>query len=225
MPPPAAPSTQPVPAAPQASPATSSTNAREIDVTAPAPLPPVSREYRVHQGFYARGSMGVGPLFATFDDGSLMTTDLDGAGVAFDFDLLLGGAPVSGLFVGGALLSSAAFSAKFERMGERSDRDASQGVLGLFVDGFLNANDGWHLGGAFGLAQIKVRSQLGDQGSGTMHGFGGAAWLGHDFWVADAWSMGGLLRFAGSVTSAKENAVETGASAFSTAFMFTTLYN
>lgn len=197
----------------------------KIDVTVPAPGPEVPREYRMHDGFYLRGNLGIGALSTTFDDGSATNQDLDGSGFAFNFDLLVGGSPAPGFSVGGAILSSAAFSASFERGGQKADRDLSLGMVGVFVDGFPVASGGWHVGGAFGLAQTKVEKQVLDLGNTTMGGLGGAAWVGHDFWVADDWSMGALLRFAGALTAAKENGVETSASTFSTALMFTTLYN
>ncbi|MDX2051324.1 MAG: hypothetical protein SFV15_02970 [Polyangiaceae bacterium] len=199
--------------------------APKINVAVPAPQPEVPRTYQMHDGFYLRGNLGIGQLSTTFDDGSASSQDLEGAGFAFSFDLLAGGSPSPGLSIGGALLSSAAFSASFERAGLKADRDASLAMLGVFVDGYPKANGGWHLGGAMGLAQMKVEKRAGDLGKDAMGGLGGAAWVGYDQWVADEWSMGGLLRFAGALTSAKENSVETSASTFSTTLMFTTLYN
>ncbi len=213
----------PAPAAPQAE--SSKSEGPKIDVSVPAPGPEVQREYQMHEGFYLRGNLGIGSLSNRFDDGSPTNKDLKGNGFAFSFDLLAGGSPAPGFTVGGALISSAAFSSSFERDGQKADRDASLGMLGVFVDGFPKATGGFHLGGAFGLAQVKIEKQMGDLGKDTLGGFGGAAWIGQDFWVADEWSMGGLLRFAGALTSASQNNVETSASTFSTSLMFTTLYN
>ena len=220
----AAPATQ-SPAAPAPQAEASKSEGPKIDVSVPAPGPEVQRQYQMHEGFYLRGNLGIGLLSNRFDDGSLTTKDLSGSGFAFSFDLLAGGSPAPGFTVGGALISSAAFSSSFERDGQKADRDASLGMLGVFVDGFPKATGGFHLGGAFGLAQVKIEKQLGDLGKDTLGGFGGAAWIGQDFWVADEFSMGGLLRFAGALTSASQNSVETSASTFSTSLMFTTLYN
>ncbi len=213
------------PAQAESTPPVGPASSPKIDVSVPAPQPEVQRKYQLHEGFYLRGNLGLGSLSNRFDDGSPTNKDLSGSGFAFNLDLLAGGSPAPGFTVGGALISSAAFSSSFERDGQKADRNASFGMLGVFVDGFPKATGGFHLGGAFGLAQVKIEKQMGDLGKDTLGGFGGAAWIGQDFWVADEFSMGALLRFAGALTSASQNNVETSASAFSTSLMLTTLYN
>jgi hypothetical protein len=135
---------------------------------------------------------------------------------------MIGGSPSPGLAIGGGFLAQGAFSTELERGNYRTDRSISSFVLGPFIDGFPNANRGWHVGGLVGLAAVNVEDSSGDGVSETV-GFGGAVFLGYDFWVADEWSVGPLVRFAATLTSNQDDDVD--ATTFSTLIGFTALYH
>jgi hypothetical protein len=198
----------------------------KINIESEAPAPAVARSYHVHDGFYLRGNLGVGSLSSSFDDAGPNDFDLDGSGFALGLDLMIGGSPSPGVAIGGALISSVAPSATFDRRGqELSDRRVGLGLIGPFVDGFFDPKKGWHLGGMLGFAAIDIEDDAATDAVTSTRGLGGAAWLGYDFWVADEWSTGVLLRFAGAYTGAEGDETDVSASAFATTIMFTALYH
>jgi hypothetical protein len=177
----------------------------------------------MHDGFYARISLGFGSLSGTFDDGHPSGEDLEGSSGALGFDVLIGGSPAPGVAIGGALIGEGAASVDFDRGPLRSqDRSLSLGIIGPFIDGFPSPSRGWHLGGMLGLARLSIEDDSLDGIEETL-GFGGAFWLGHDFWVADDWSIGPLLRLSGALT--RDSGPNVDASSFSVMFMFTGLYH
>lgn len=194
----------------------------KIDLSTPAPAPAVQRSYHMHNGFYARASLGFGSLSASFDDNDPSGKDLSGSGATLGFELMLGGSPTPGLAIGGGFLAQGAFPTELERGGYEQDRSISAFIVGPFIDGFPNVNRGFHIGGLLGLAAVNVEQADEDGVSETM-GFGGAVFLGYDFWVADEWSVGPTLRFAGTLTSNNDDDVD--ASTFSTLIGFTALYH
>ena len=196
--------------------------AGKINLTTAAPSEPVQRSYHLHDGFYARASVGFGSLSASFDDGTPGFDDLTGSGPTMGFDLLFGGSPSPGIAIGGGLLAQGAFSTELERNGYSEDRSLSVFTIGPFIDGYPSANGGWHFGGLIGLAGVNVEDSSNDGVSKTS-GFGGAAFVGYDFWVADEWSVGPLLRFSGTLTRDSDGNVD--ASTFSTVLSFTALYH
>src|SRR5690606_9919678 len=124
-----------------------------IDLSTPPPPPAVQRTHHVHDGFYTRLSLGVGSLGLDFDDDGSRNVDLDGSGLAFSADIMIGGSPSPGVAIGGALLGTASFSLELEQNGRSvGDRDVGMVILGPFIDGFPNPKQGWHIGGAVGVA-------------------------------------------------------------------------
>lgn len=194
----------------------------KINLTTTAPAPVVPRSYHMHDGFYARGSIGFGSLGVSFDDGDPSGDNLSGSGPALGFDLMFGGSPSPGIAIGGGLLTQGAFSVNFERNGYDVDRSVSMALIGPFIDGFPNANKGWHVGGLVGLAAVNVEDDN-DSGLSKTTGFGGSVFLGYDFWVADEWSVGPLVRFSGALTKDGDGNVD--AQTFSTVVSFTALYH
>lgn len=193
----------------------------KIDLATQPPPSKVQRSFRLHDGFYFRGSVGFGSLRATFDDDHPSGSDLSGAGLSLGMDLMVGGSPSPGLALGGALLAQGAFSTEFDRGSASSeDRSLSVYLIGPFVDGFPIATQGWHLGGMIGLAGSSIEDSDSDAVSDTV-GFGGAAWVGHDFWVADEWSMGPMIRATGTLTQDADS--DANASTLSLLFLFTVL--
>jgi hypothetical protein len=194
----------------------------KINLTTPPPAPSVPRSYHMHDGFYARGSIGFGSLGVSFDDGDPSGDNLSGSGPSLGFDLMFGGSPSPGIAIGGGLLTQGAFSVNFERNGYDVDRSVSMALIGPFIDGFPNANKGWHFGGLVGLAAVNVEDDD-DDGLSKTGGFGGSVFLGYDFWVADEWSVGPLVRFTGALTKDEDGNVD--AQTFSTVVSFTALYH
>jgi hypothetical protein len=193
-----------------------------INLTTAPPEPIVPRSYHVHDGFYARASVGFGSLSASFDDDAPSGDDLTGSGATMGFDLMLGGSPSPGIAIGGGLLAQGAFSTELERNRSAQDRTISVVTIGPFIDGFPNANRGLHFGGLIGVSAVNVEDSSADGVSETA-GFGGAAFVGYDFWVAEEWSVGPLLRFSGTLTRDDDGNVD--AATFSTVLSFTALYH
>jgi len=151
-----------------------------------------------HDGFYLRLSMGGGSLGARGDryDPSQQRSDYDFRGNAVSFDAMAGGTPAPGIAVGGAYLASTAARTGY-RDQQGSDAGLGFGMLGPFIDVFPDPKAGWHLGGSLGPA---VSVSFDDQSTtrSVAAGFGAAAWVGYDFWIADQWSLGATFRVQGA---------------------------
>jgi hypothetical protein len=197
--------------------------AGKIDLTTPPPGPSTPRSYHMHDGFYARASIGIGSLSATVDDDSPSRDSLKGSGGSLHLNLLIGGSPSPGLAIGGALLAEGTASVDFDRNDVHVvDRSMSLAILGPFIDGFPRPSRGWHFGGTLGLARLSLGSTSLDKRRDT-NGIGGAFWLGNDFWVAEDWSVGPLLKFTGALTKASDPDISAGS--FSISILFTALYH
>jgi hypothetical protein len=190
-------------------------------------LPPPPRGSRYHDGFYLRMALGVGV------SGALVSTDANsvpnysfggGGGAA---DVWVGGTPATGLALGGALSLLGVNSTKRRVGGESLSGDVSgtMGLLGFFVDGFPDPERGFHFGGTVGLASghVEVKNSGGDTFNGGGVGLG--AWLGYDAWVSPQWSLGGLLRFVGSLTRENRADVSYQTSLGGVTLSFTALYH
>lgn len=196
----------PPPAEGQAAPAKEPIFANpKIDLDTSPPPAPVVRKLRMHDGFYARLNLGfnLGSAFVQTDSLSNPNYTVGGGSIAID--LLLGGTPSPGLVIGGGLLMQGTVTEDVEIDGGRSSPSGSSTLtlIGPFVDGFPTPNKGLHFGGLVGLASARTTRQDNiDEFDGG--GAGLAVWLGHDFWVGDEWSLGGLLRFSAAMTRQTE---------------------
>jgi|SoiMethySBSTD1v2_1073268.scaffolds.fasta_scaffold09046_7 hypothetical protein len=192
------------------------------------------RGHHLHDGFYFRGSIGVGRLI--FDQES----DLEGipngrvSGPSTASDLMLGGTPVRGLAVGGALLANHAPDPDFDgnRLTLENDVAASWVVIGPFVDFFFAPKKGFHLGAAAGPSAIWYRDL--DPGPNDEReayaGFGVAGWVGYDAWISANWSLGGYLRAMAAWTTRQVDysgspLVDERANGSNLAVLFTALYH
>lgn len=161
----------------------------KINVGIPEPEPEKPRTVQRHEGFYTRAS--IGPVYG----GTKVSTDssthsdywVDGFGL--EFDLLMGGSPSVGFATGGAL-SLQGFGG--------GGQSSGLVLVGAFVDGFPSAAQGFHFGGQAGLAYVTTGTKNNIDEMGGL-GAGVSFWFGHGFWVADDWSLGGLLRFNGAI--------------------------
>jgi hypothetical protein len=90
-------------------------------------------------------------------------------------------------------------------------------------------NRGLHLGGMLGLAAART-GRPGGVDELDARGFGMSVWGGGDFWVADEWSLGGLLRLSGALTRDGSHddgpaPYELESSSYELAFLFSVLYH
>lgn len=185
---------EPAPNAPSAEPSgrVNLTGSPTIDLSTPPPPEPVGRTYHQHEGFYLRLGGGFGYLAANVETD---VVDLDSSGASLDFEALVGGSPAPGFAIGGGVIGSLQLSGDWEVNGASGSEsgDLTSFLVGAFADGFPDPKKGWHVGGLIGLASVSFDTPGGNDGSDAL-GFGGAAWVGYDAWVAPEWSIGGALR-------------------------------
>lgn len=189
-------------------------------------MPPLPQGAHLHDGFYLRLGVGLGLGGALVSSDSKSIGDYSFGGGAGAFDLWIGGTPIPGLAMGGALTGLGLGASKRSVDGNRvqGDVSASTGLLGYFVDVFPDPTRGLHFGGALGLA--SARAEVKDSGrkfEGA--GLGMQAWGGYDFWVSSQWSLGVMLRFAGSVTRQDDAGVAYQASLGAGTLSFTGLFH
>jgi hypothetical protein len=159
---------------------------------------PSRKGVRTHDGFYLRMSLGGGSITAEGDrfDSAGVRSDYQFKGNAISADLLIGGSPLPGFVIGGAYLTNYAARERTEES-EGGDAGMSFGMIGPFIDVYPNPHGGFHLGGMLGpAATVAYDDRYEEQTSAV--GFGGALWLGYDFWIGEQWSLGGVLRASGA---------------------------
>jgi len=180
----------------------------------------------LHDGFYLRMALGLGVAGALVSSDSKSLGDYSFGGGAGAFDLWLGGTPTPGLAMGAAFSAFGSNSSHRSVDGRRIDGDVtgSSGLLGYFVDVFPDPQRGLHFGGALGFAsgaaEIKDSARKFRGG-----GLGLEAWGGYELWVSPEWSLGGMLRFMGSVTREDKDDVSYRASLGAVTLSFTALYH
>ena len=188
-------------------------------------LPPVVRGGRLHDGFYLRLALGLGAGGGLVSSDSRSVGDYSFGGGGGAFDVWLGGTPTPGLAMGAALSLLGVNSSARRVAGNRipGDVSASTGMLGYFVDVFPDPERGFHFGGALGVASGNAEVKDGAKFEGG--GLGLEAWTGYEFWVSPQWSVGGMVRLAGSVTRQKSDEVSYEASIGAATLSFTALYH
>jgi hypothetical protein len=161
-------------------------------------------------GFYFRGAIG-GSAFAGTSghaDGDNNSADVISlSGGAIDVELSLGGSPIPGLAVGGAIYGSSFPSPSYSNSGVSATGGAAiVSSIGPFADWYFDPTKGLHAEVAFGYAVIQAKA-----GSGTPmfpgsdqsgNGFSLMAGIGYEWVVGPRWGIGVLGRvqyFNGSV--------------------------
>lgn len=197
-----------------------------IHLSVPAPEVAPARTYRMHEGFYLRAAFGYGWLSVDHDYSGLRgDPNLEGAGSGLAADLWVGLGPAPGMAVGAGVSLTQAFSVALSGGGyDAGEHSLLMGLAGPFFDAYPIATQGWHLGGLIGGALFTLDSG-GAGGPDSALGFGGAIWGGYDFWVADEWSAGALLRFQAAAGKGSEGAIDVDAAALGIGLTLGVLYN
>lgn len=166
--------------------------------------PPVMRTDHVHDGFYARLSLGFGQLGATMN--APESGAIKGDGSTLTLDVSLGYAVSPGIVLGAMLIAEQMPSVELSANAPVVT-DVSAGMLGAFFDGYPNPRGGFHLGGGLGFAGTGIQRKAA-AGFDRAGGFGLTGWVGYDIWVADQWSAGLLVRLMGTRTRADAEETE-----------------
>lgn len=187
----------------------------------------------LHDGFYLRMALGLGPLNTTSSvDGIDQDIKTKGSGPAFD--LYIGGSPVPGFVVGGALMWQVSLkptvdagSAPASTGGITTDNPKSVALsqLGVFVDGFPDPSGGFHIGGALTLASLASSDSDGNTSDNNPTGWGLDVMTGYDFWVGTQWSLGVLGRFGYAHTTFGAGNIHESDSSPSAAISFSALFH
>ena len=228
---PGAPAPRSVPvAAPAATPARVPNGATAAPPGAPGndlpPLPRPAHGVHLHDDFYLRMAVGLGIAGAMVSSDSKAIGDYSFGGGAGALDLWIGGTPTPGLAMGAALSVFGLNSSQRRVDGNRLPGDVagSSGLLGYFIDVFPDPARGLHFGGALGFASGAAEVKESDR-KFRGGGLGLEAWGGYEFWISPQWSLGGMLRFMGSVTREEKDGVSYEASLGSATLSFTALYH
>jgi hypothetical protein len=205
-------------------PRTQAMSPSRLELAAPAPAPATTavRTDKLHDGFYVRVNLGFGTQWTTIDDATVRP-NLSAKGSTLIADLLIGAAPSPGIILGGALLFDSLPSTRFGADGYAIKTGLSLATVGPFIDGYPNPRGGFHSGAMLGASAAHLSSNP-YYATENAYGFGLATWLGYDCWVADQWSVGGLLRFAGSHVVGHANSPDVGVYTRSIALLLTAVY-
>lgn len=188
---------------------------------APPPMPLGARE---HNGFYLRLGLGgsrFGTSFASNFNRELRGSvegSFDQGGIAVE--IAIGGTPAPGLVIGGALYLDGAIGqpsstdVKIDgvRAGSLTFDRASLALFGPFVDYYIDPKLGFHLQGSLGLAWMAFgRATHAGSPATQDRSTGGLGFMlggGYEWWIADQWSLGALLRFVYVSTESNDNEPE-----------------
>ncbi len=184
----------------------------------------VQRTYHFHEGFYLRASVGFGYYYGSFSDCNQPGFDFNEHGGTMSADLLIGGSPSPGISIGGGLMVDPLFGTDSEHGSRHGSVGRVSWLVGPFADAFPDPTKGWHLGGLIGFAGQSFDSlDTGETRRGA--GFGGAAWVGYDFWVADEWAVGPQFRVMGARTTNSKSGEDLSAFASSFDFGLSVVFN
>lgn len=194
-----------------------------MDLSVPPPPPARTRKARVHNGFYMRGSFGGGGLWPKIIDRSEDETDrvdIAGGTFALSFEALVGGSPADGFALGGGVFWAGG-TGELSEAGV--DVTVSSLLVGPFFDAFPDPKDGFHLGAMVGYAGHGVHDH--PSGVDRTHGFGGAAWVGYDWWVDNELSAGTAVRFNGALTDGEDGPGSVRVNSAGVTLLITALYH
>lgn len=168
-------------------------------VVEPEPAPPPAAPR--HTGFYLRLGAGVGGFGDSMQvqgSGVYSGTATGGTG---SLELGLDGAIKPGLIIGGAVYSETMVNPTISINGLNVASDYQVGTLGLlgpFIEWYLNPNKGFHLGGALCAARITLSDDKGVIQTNSILGGGAVVDIGYEWAIADAWGIGVMGRLIGA---------------------------
>lgn len=134
------------------------------------------------------------------------TVDLNGeseiSGGGSAFELSIGGTIARGLVLCGTLYSQSVQDAKLApEDGEERELDGNLNfvLLGPGIHWYPDPTGGFHVGLTIGLAAAVAKTPDGSrfENLGGVGG-GGSIAAGYDFWIAEQWSIGPMLRLTGA---------------------------
>jgi hypothetical protein len=185
----------------------------ECKASAPPPPPPPvespKREdapgVRTHDGFFFRIALGPGAFFGSGTERDNGRDSHEGSinGFALVGELSFGGTVGRGVVLGGGNWNAVALSPTMKGKGlnpatvETEVRDPVVlpfGLVGPFLDWYVNPKEGFHIQTAVGLATGGYEEPGDNEDTIFLTGIGGMIGLGHEWWIGEQWSMGILAR-------------------------------
>jgi hypothetical protein len=166
------------------------------------PTLPLPEDAHVDDGFYLRVALGVGGLTSQ-DDANGVTNGSSEAVHAGGgaFEASIGGGPQRGLVVAGTLFAQAAEFGKVTSNDGSSTltKSASLALLGATLDMYPDPRSGFHFSATMGPAFFTTTDDDAIHRQWhTSAGGGVSTAAGYDWWVADQWSLGFLVRATGA---------------------------
>jgi len=168
--------------------------------------------------------LGFGRLYVKMhsDDSPQLGGSVDGslAGGGLSFEFALGGTIAPGLVLGGGFWAIGAGKPTMRHLEvggagqpNLSPVSAGAGLLGPFVDYYVDPKKGLHFQGALGLGSVNVdrindASGLRVVDKKNAGGLGFMLGGGYEWWVGEQWSLGGILRMVYVSTETSSNAPE-----------------
>ena len=168
-------------------------------------------EDELHDGFFLRLGLNLGPMMVTQSVDGLGGTsaEVETGGFSYGYDLLIGGSPVEGLSIGGALVGVNTPDPTRKYGGVERTLDGTMLFVGLgaFVNWYFDPEAGGHIQFLGGFGALDYVSDAGQSGgndpTGMFLGFGG----GYDFWVSSNWSIGPFGRILYAPLSAESGSI------------------
>ena len=195
---------QAAPVAPELSPAPAELSAAEASAASESEASTAAEPgARTHDGFHLRLAIGFGGVSDTMTaDFGPLTLDGKASGASISGHLAIAGEIAEGLFLGGVLMSEQVTNPTVEFAGSTIDsvEVGALGMLGLMIDWYPDARGGFHFGGVLGGASLSTEDTTGNVSNADERPAGGCGVLmvGYDFWIANEWSLGVMLRLTGA---------------------------
>jgi hypothetical protein len=153
---------------------------------------------------------------------------VDAAGGALTLEVAIGGSLAPGFILAGSFTIHSAGDAKLRNDTRvyRPPHDTALTLIAAMVDFYPDPRAGFHVGGALGMATLRVRADQDKYASADgQSGLGLAPHVGYEWWVGNDWGIGALARFVYARTKgAYADGTETDASAVG-CLLFTATYN
>jgi hypothetical protein len=155
----------------------------------------------LHDGFYLRTSLGLGPGKATENMGP---DQYKWSGTGIMLDVMIGGSPVPGFVLGGALVLHEIANPSLTYNGQSlgtlggagTDVSLDLTTFGLFAAIYPIPTSGFNLHALVGYSEFSLSIGGSSTSVGNPSGVSFMGGLGYDFWISDNWSIGPDFRIA-----------------------------